>query len=115
MSEVVTQSGRLILVTAHVLERLAERCALVDAEVLIQREVVEAVDEGRLACRKPRRLVPYGRRRSRAVSPSGRYAWSPDFSRVYLLIPSRRHDGHRAWTVVTVLTPSRWQDNGEAL
>lgn len=103
-----------VVATTHALERFVERWpqAADEAEGVIVREVSAAVAAGRVACRLPRRVWPKGRR-PRPGTPAGRYAWSPDFSRIFVI--RRAANGRRRERVVLVVTvfarrePADWE------
>lgn len=83
--------ARSVWVTSHALDRGWERCRLTRGE--IRRDVVAAFREGRTGHERPAWL---------GVGPTvrnGRYAWSHDETRAYVL---RAGD---SWCVTTILTP----------
>lgn len=94
-----------IIVSAHALERGAERFGL--GEVLqvrarIQGDVLRALRDGRRACRKPRFLVPSGPR-PRVVD--ARIVWNEAETVAYVIRAVKDWQGH-AQLVLTCL-PSR--------
>ncbi len=102
-----------VIPSAHLLARLAERAPGLDG-VDVRLEVAAAVRDGRVACRKPRLLVPGGRR-SRSPQPAVRFAWTPAMDRVYVIRRVRGRDGGRCWLVLTVLLPvgPHWRPVGQ--
>jgi hypothetical protein len=94
----------LVWLSVHALERVAERVDVVDVGEVIVAEVADAIVAGRVACRKPRLLVPRGRR-PRALSASARFCWTADMERVFVVKRVRSPRGERGVIVLTVLTP----------
>jgi hypothetical protein len=94
-----------IELTAHLVERLAERFPHLrgSASAVARAEVSEAIREGRVCCRKPRALVPSGRRPR--AERGCRFVWTEGYTRTYL-VHSHRVAGERrrAVVVVTVLS-----------
>lgn len=74
-----------VVPTNHALERFAQRWPglAATASAVIEQDVAEALEAGRVACHLPRPCWPVGPR------PRGekgrRYAWTPDHSRVYVI------------------------------
>jgi hypothetical protein len=91
-----------VIVTEHAAGRAVDRTPLEPGYVAaeIAREVADALRAGRLACRKPRFLVPRGRRPR--LAHSARIVWNLSHSRAYVLRPERRN-GVRTWVVLTCL------------
>jgi hypothetical protein len=91
-----------IKLAGHAIDRLDERCAGVTLREM-RAEILEALDEGRVACRKPRVLHRKGRR-PRGGEPAIRFCWTPTLERVYVLRRAVK-GGERGFVVLTVLTP----------